>query len=226
MVIEPYAEAPGGYRSVQYFDKSRMEDYSWSGALPPWDVSNGLLAKELMTGQMQVGDNQFEQRSIAQVNVAGDANDPTGPTYASFTNTVNLPAQPVGTLLAQRIDRSGLIANDPSLAGQGITIGMVDEVTNHGIAGPFWDFMNSSGTVYESGQYVYDTMFENPYFATGRPITEPYWANVVLAGTPQLVLIQCFERRCLTFTPANDLQWQVEMGNIGQHYYIWRYPAQ
>jgi hypothetical protein len=28
------------------------------------------------------------------------------------------------------------------------------------------------------------------------------------------VLIQCFERRCLTYTPANAPGWQVEMGNV------------
>lgn len=157
------------------------------------------------------------------MNVAGDPNDPNGPTYSSFTDTVYLQAQPIGTILNQRISRSGQVNVDPSLAGHGVSIGMVDNVTNHGIASPFWNFMNSSGTVYESGQYIFDTMFESPYFATGRPISEPYWANVLVGGTPKLVLIQCFERRCLTYTLANAVLWQVEMGNIGQHYYVWRY---
>ena len=75
---EPYAEAPGGNRTVQYFDKSRMEDNSYR-ATAPWDVTNGLLVVELMTGQMQVGDNAFVTRAPAEENVAGDANDPTGP---------------------------------------------------------------------------------------------------------------------------------------------------
>ena len=35
--------------------------------------------------------------------------------------------------------------------------------------------------------------------------------------------MQCFERRCLTYTPANPAGWQVEAGNVGQHYYQWRY---
>lgn len=34
--------------------------------------------------------------------------------------------------------------------------------------------MNSSGTVYESGQFVDSKLFENEYFATGRPVTEAY----------------------------------------------------
>jgi hypothetical protein len=39
------------------------------------------------------------------------------------------------------------------------------------------------------------------------------------------VLVQCFERRCLTFTPDNSPESQVEAGNIGQHYYLWRYGS-
>ena len=42
-------------------------------------------------------------------------------------------------------------------------------------------------------------------------------------GRIQNVLIQCFERRCLTYMPENTAGWQVEMGNVGQHYYRWRY---
>ncbi len=106
-----------------------------------------------------------------------------------------------------------------------MTIGYVDDVTNHGIAEPFWAFMNSSGVVYQDGGFTNAPLFENAYFATGRPITEPYWANVLVGGTPKLVLVQCFERRCLTYTPDNAPEWRVEMGNIGQHYYEWRYQS-
>ncbi len=86
--------------------------------------------------------------------------------------------------------------------------------------------MNSSGTVYENGQYVEALMFQSPLFATGRPITEAYWAEVLIAGTPTDVLMQCFERRCLTYNPSNAEGWQVEAGNVGIHYYDWRYGAQ
>jgi Tol biopolymer transport system component len=37
------------------------------------------------------------------------------------------------------------------------------------------------------------------------------------------VLVQLFERRVLTYTPSNPAGFQVEMGNVGQHYYRWRY---
>jgi len=60
---------------------------------------------------------------------------------------------------------------------------------------------------------------------TGYPITEPFWSKtpVTVAGQPRAVLIQLFERRTLTYTPANPTGFQVEMDNIGQHYYSWRY---
>ncbi|MEX2315225.1 MAG: hypothetical protein WD628_05855, partial [Thermomicrobiales bacterium] len=35
--------------------------------------------------------------------------------------------------------------------------------------------------------------------------------------------MQCFERRCLTYNPANPDGWKVEAGNVGLHYYLWRY---
>ncbi len=58
---------------------------------------------------------------------------------------------------------------------------------------------------------------------TGYPMTEAYWTRARVGGQERDVLAQCFERRCLTFTPDNPAQWQVEMANIGQHYYHWRY---
>ena len=62
-----------------------------------------------------------------------------------------------------------------------------------------------------------------PKIAFGHPISEPYWARTKIGGAEQWVLLQLFERRTLTYTPANSPAWQVEMGNVGQHYYTWRY---
>ena len=72
-------------------------------------------------------------------------------------------------------------------------------------AAPFWAFMTSSGTVYEDSQYVEGQLFQNPFFATGLPISEAYWADVKVAGSQQQVLIQVFERRVLTYTPNNPV---------------------
>ena len=74
-LLEPYAESPGGQRTARYFDKTRMEITHPDGdSSSIWYVSNGLLAEELITGRMQLGDNTFEQHDPAQINVAGDTN--------------------------------------------------------------------------------------------------------------------------------------------------------
>jgi hypothetical protein len=57
----------------------------------------------------------------------------------------------------------------------------------------------------------------------GYPITEPYWTNVKVAGASKWVLVQAFQRRVLTYVADNPPGWQVEMGNVGRHYYEWRY---
>ena len=86
--------------------------------------------------------------------------------------------------------------------------------------------MNAEGLVEENGQLVTARLFPDPFYGTGLAITEPYWTTVRVGGTPQDVLVQCFERRCLTYTPGNAPTWQVEAGNVGQHYYHWRYDQQ
>ena len=83
--------------------------------------------------------------------------------------------------------------------------------------------MTASGTVWAGDSYLNEPLIANPFYATGLPITEAYWARVLLEGIPTDVLLQCFERRCLTWTPDNPVGWEVEAGNVGLHYYIWRY---
>src|SRR5690349_14509974 len=109
---ETYSDAPGGSRLVQYFDKSRMEITNPAGNPgSPYYVTNGLLARELVSGQMQVGDNRFENRGPAQVPVGGDP-DSDGPTYATFTNLASLNND-------HRADRrSGSINQTINRAGQ------------------------------------------------------------------------------------------------------------
>ena len=64
---EAYAEAPGGTRLVQYFDKSRMEINDPNADRgSPWFVTNGLLVREMVDGRVQTGDAVFETRSPAQ----------------------------------------------------------------------------------------------------------------------------------------------------------------
>ena len=224
---ETYRESPGASRTVQYFDKSRMEITDPAGdSSSPWFVTNGLLVVEMVTGAIQLGDAEFAAHAEgpAQVNVAGDRDDPTGPTYATFTDHLLDPPQDPGTLITRRINRIGTVTHDASLADYNVSAGFLDIVTNHTIAAPFWDFMNSTGLVYEDGAYTDDSLFLNPFYATGRPITEAYWANVKVAGSYQDVLMQCIERRCPDLRRrVADPNWRVEAGNVGRHYYEWLY---
>ncbi len=224
---EPYSEAEHGYRLVAYYDKSRMEITNPFGdRQSEWFVTNGLLVNELISGQMQVGDNDFEPREPAEVPVAGDPVENDGPTYASFTGLIDVDGLEDGQLLTQTLDRDGNVSEDSDLGDYDVTTTQFIPETGHAIADVFWEYLNSTGTLRQGGQYVEGRIFSPTFFATGFPVTDPYWARVTVNRTEQDVLIQCFERRCLTYTPDNDPGWQVEMGNVGQHYYRWRYDAE
>jgi hypothetical protein len=225
---ERYDQSPDGMRLVQYFDKSRMEithpDAVDDGV---WYVTNGLLVRELITGQQQAGDAQFVPMAPAQVNVAGDPDGTTGPTYAALGQLLDAAPAADDATLTQRVDSAGHVSDDPALASMGVTAAEHVQVPNHDhqVASVYWTFMNSSGVVYENGANTNAALFQNPFYATGYPVTEAYWATVPVGGTAKTVLLQCFERRCLTYTPDNPAGWQVEAGNVGQHYHTWRYGA-
>jgi hypothetical protein len=84
--------------------------------------------------------------------------------------------------------------------------------------------MNAHGPVYEGGQIREGAVFDWVY-TLGYPLTEPYWIAVTVAGKPTQVLMQAFQRRVLTYNPANAPAWRVEMGNVGRQYYGWRYGS-
>lgn len=228
-VYEAYAESPGGSRMVQYFDKSRMEINDPNGnRSSQWFVTNGLLVREMVDGRVQTGDSSFETRSPAQEAVAGDpiANNPNCPTYASFTylswdRAENRSGQKATATLA----RDGTVGDDSSKTGYGSTeIAHYEEATGHNVPQVLWTFMNQSGLIYSGGSY-YNAKVVDWLFAMGYPISEPYWTRCTVGGVEKDVLVQLFERRVLTYTPSNSAGWQVEMGNVGQHYYKWRYGA-
>ena len=222
VVTEDYAEAPGGIRQVQYFDKSRMEINDPDGDREsPWYVTNGLLVVELITGRMQVGDDDFNDFPPSEANVAGDQDIGSTVEYHYLARYLDAPARTEGELIVESIGSLGALHRDDRLAELGATAGYYDPVTRHTIATPFWEFMTSVGTVWDGSGYTTAPLFEHPYFATGHPITEAYWTNTTVAGTHRTVLFQCFERRCLTYTPDNPPGWQVEAGNVGQHYLEW-----
>jgi hypothetical protein len=226
--IEPYRESPGGERDVVYFDKSRME-ISRPEAIDDgvWYVTNGLLVVELVSGRMQTGDAQFVDRRPADVNIAGDPGQ--RPAYADIDRwgLRDGPARAAGAIISERIDDGGEVYPDATLVQHNVTA--AERVTvsgiDHTVASPFWQFMNSRDSVYSDGQLVTDELFASSFYATGLPITEAWWSRIAVGGRTRDVLWQCFERRCLTYTPDNPTGWQVEAGNVGLHYYQWRYDS-
>ncbi len=209
---ESYADGPGGVRLVQYFDKSRMEiTNSASDKASRWYVTNGLLTVELVKGRAQVGDNAFQPRSASSVPVGGDPNNP-GPTYASFARLIESRAEARSGPVAESVNRAGQVGREVSVeAAKLATYTHYEAATGHNVPDVFWNWMQK--------------LDEQWLFAMGYPISEPYWAKFIVAGSERELLVQLFERRVLTYNPANAPEWQIEMGNIGQHYYAWRYPA-
>jgi hypothetical protein len=226
-IQEPYAESPGGTRLVQYFDKSRMEINDPNADRgSAWFVTNGLLVREMVDGRVQLGDSTFETRSPAQETVAGDsvAVNPNCPTYASFTYLTWTRADSrMGQKVTATLAKDGTVGDDSSKASYSSTeIAYYDETNGHNIPKVLWNMMNQSGLVYVNGRYTTAKVVDW-LFAMGYPISEPYWVRSNVAGEEKDVLVQLFERRVLTYTPSNPAGWQVEMGNVGLHYYNWRY---
>lgn len=198
---EPYAEADGGSRLVQYFDKGRME-------LTNGKVTNGLLATELITGRLQLGDTTFVTRQPGTIPIAGDADSP-GPTYATIANTAPvrdpMPSA-IGTPTTRSLMADGTLGTfPPATDNPQSAITAYDAATRHNVPAAFAAFRDRAGIA-----------------SIGFAISEPFWSSVTVGGARKDVMIQAFERRVLTFTPTNAAAFQVEFGNIGRHYIAWR----
>jgi hypothetical protein len=246
---EPYIEGFEGKRRVQYWDKGRMEISNPNeNAQSPWYVTAGLLSLELISGRLQLGDQHFEERGAAQVPIAGDPNpdNPNAPTYASFATVTTgyLNGRPqslsseiiggglanpsipprYGDLVDESLDVHGNVGNrsDLATAYPGTRIVYYDEIYGHNIPSVFWDFLHKSDKVQINGEERQDLLVDWLY-VMGHPVSEPYWVRTRVNHIEQDVMVQVYERRVLTYNPTNPPGWEVEMGNIGQHYYKWRY---
>lgn len=224
VTTEPYIETQNGERLVAYYDKTRMEiNDPYGDTSNVWFVTNGLLVSELIEGRVQTGDSVYEELSPADVPVAGDPEGAIGPLYSTFNGLTGASPLPEGTTIIQTVDRSGAVSGDARFAEYNVTTTDYIPDTKHRVASVFRDYLNSVGPILQNGEYASSRLFDPTYYATGYPITEAYWSQVMVGGEAKDVLVQCFERRCLTYTPSNTPEWQVEMGNVGQHYYRWRF---
>ena len=197
---EVYGDAQ---RLVQYFDKGRME-------ITRNRLTNGLLATELVRGRIQTGDATFENRPSPAIPIAGDP-DNVGPTYATLTSKATALLTPapssVGMSATAAVDASGAPVKVSPVSDAEATIAVYDTATQHNVPAAFATYRDHAGLL-----------------TIGYALSEPFRATVKVGGTPKDVMIQVFERRVLTYTSSNAPAFRVEMGNIGQHYYQWRYP--
>jgi len=150
--------------------------------------------------------------------------------HKAFTDLANTPlgdhkvVERTGQPVLDSLNRAGQVAPAPGMAVYNVSYVRFEPLTGHNLPGVFWDYLNARGPVRDNGQTI-DAPLSDPWFFTsGLPISEAYWARVKIANELHDVLIQCYERRVLTYIPDYAPAWRVQMGNIGQHYVQWRYP--
>lgn len=221
---EQFAEGVDGKRAVQYFDKARMElNPSVSDARSPWRVSTGLLVSEMAQGRVQVGEKQFLPAQPSTEAVVGDSGASVNPRYSDFTPL----------LVGKSTDRTGSEVVDALGPGGKVSTVSPAQVryarfiteTVRNIPDVFWDYMNQDGPVSdEQGKPSTERVFDWLY-VMGYPITEAYWVRALIAGKERMVLVQLFQRRAISYVPDFPEGWRVQMGNVGQHYYGWRYKG-
>jgi hypothetical protein len=223
LLLENYA---GQQRLVQYHDKSRMEINNPQGNRDNlFFVSNGLLVREMIQGQLQVSDTEYVARQPSDTAVTGDPVNGISPTYSSFrgvaslNNDKRIPNR-VGQPVNEVMSKDGTITTFTPPAQ--LKYAYYDDNLGHNIPDVFWNFMNSRGKVLVNDKLQDDTIV-NWVYAMGYPLSDAYWTRSIVAGVETDVLVQAFERRVLSYTPTNPADYQVEMGNVGRHYYLWRY---
>ena len=231
---EFYRQSPNGLRTVQYFDKARMEINDPNNRSFQGGVTNGLLVVELVSGQLKKGNDptDVDYRQPADVPVAGNPknDNPNSPTYASFAGVATInsngyrDANKLGQRVGTTIDKGGNLAFRQDLvdAHPETEIVQYNSITGHNIPRVLWDFLNLQGPYVEGGAVRHGTVVDWT-FAMGLPISDAYWTRARVGPVEKDVLVQLFERRVLTYTPDNPAGYQVEMGNVGQHYFQWRY---
>src|SRR6185503_1417125 len=137
------------------------------------------LPVELITGRMQIGYNQFDQRSPARIAAIGDTAN-TFPTYADLQPLYQQPGaggqeainDPVTTLLNPNLTRAEL-----RLFVQDSATWVAERQNNYSIVRAFADFMRQRGPILVNGREVEGQVYD-PLFVFGLPVTQPFWVKV------------------------------------------------
>ncbi|HUG16951.1 MAG TPA: hypothetical protein VMM78_18225 [Thermomicrobiales bacterium] len=217
-LVEPFTGAPGNRRLVQYFDRGRMEIDTEGAASSGAErrVTQGLLVRELATGNVQIGYDAFVQGAPAALPIFGTAVASVREmllTYADFSHIVNTRAENrtrgAEREIEQWIAPGGLVTEG---AGPVTVLAAVFvEETGHNIPDVF-------ATWFE--QQPFGDMSQHD--ALGLPITEAYWVYSGM-GPGGVSLVQLYERRVTVYTPDLPEAERFTLTNSGRHYYRWRY---
>jgi hypothetical protein len=217
-LVEPFTGAPGNRRLVQYFDRGRME-LATQGSGPgagQRSVTQGLLVREMATGNVQVGYDTFVQGTPASLPVFGTASASAQIallTYADFAQVANTAVgdrtQGVGRSILQWISPGGVVTEGAPPAS--VMAAVYVEETGHNIPDVFatWFDRRPFGDL-------------SQHDALGHPITEAYWVDSG-KGPSGVSLIQLYERRVIVYTPDLPEAERFTLTNSGRHYYRWRY---
>jgi hypothetical protein len=222
---EPYIQSSTGLRQVLYFDKGRLEINNPAGDRSAASfVTAGLLVSEMVMGQVQIGDGEYMAHQPAMLPVVGDLDGANAPTYAMFSALASPVADRTGLPVSEALLSDGSVRPMVGPARPETRIAHFVAATGHNIPRIFWEYLTASGVVYDNGTYRAGRVLDW-VAVVGYPISEAYWVRVRVGGVERDVLVQLFERRVLTYTPDEQPMWRVQMGNVGQHYYIWRYGS-
>ncbi len=209
--VEPYADAPDGRRVVQYFDRGRME-------LTPTpnggtQVTQGLLALEITTGEIQLGSKLLQYQAPPTTPIDSGTSDPSVATYAGLSQVVQKPASDLSAghaTLDSWIDAAGAVTHAAPPAS--VWAAQYVTSTGHNLPDVFT-------TYFDKNPFGRSSWIE----ALGYPISEPYWTTYRRDGQALPSLVQVFERRILVYTPSLSSDQQITLANVGRHYYRWRY---
>jgi hypothetical protein len=207
-------------RNVQYFDKGRMEINDPEGdADALWYVTSGRLPVDLMLAKTRY--RPYHQWKDSYITAIGDPDN--FPTYLDLQPLYESPGQP----RAERLNQPATDMLEPDLSISRFEEYVRDPATilhqgqnGHLVPQAFLDFMNQQGPLLRDGRRVYGRIYE-PLYIFGLPVTPAVWVRAQVGGVSRPVLFQVFERRLLSYNPANSSAFQVEMGNVGAHYYDW-----
>jgi hypothetical protein len=207
-LVEPFTGAPGNRRLVQYFERGRMEMADSTAGPTSSSISQGLLVREMATGYVQLGYDDFVQGEPAPIPLFGGS-DADALTYADFAIPVasNVDDR-TGELLDDWIAPGGVISE--AAPPVEIIAGSYEPVTGHNIPHVTASWLKTDPFGIDAND------------ALGLPISEPYWVHSG-KGESGISLIQLFERRVVVYTPGLPLAERFSLTSAGRHYYRWRY---